>query len=441
MRKVMKILFVDQSEELQQKWVEPLRNKGWGVVRGRSAEDATRMLTLHGEALEALVVGERFVDWAEKQEYPFIVLTTNWNQSAILKHQNSKKSALGYLSYDAGTGELCSILESKPESEEALDASADELELEEYDSILARPVPTRTSASLFLDAPTVILGGEVRQKRMPEVEEISVHEGKDAGDFNATKGGEDTLIIGGPLEDLALSEYGDEFSESQVSQASHAHSPSPSMSQFTIDPSPAFAIGDLETLRSYLALREQDVAVLSGQLRSSQERVHQLEMLSKTEKARSAELTQMLSRLEQQIKNFNQDKQSEHEFLVGQIEDLNLQVRDRADKSKLIETKLRQTLEEVEKIKERVRVDIRRIRVREKELEGQLEVSKKDSSALLQARDEKILELKRKVDLLEFNMELMQEQFSKEKQTSDELKNKLKDAAQAMKRAGGLLEQ
>jgi len=86
-------------------------------------------------------------------------------------------------------------------------------------------------------------------------------------------------------------------------------------------------------------------------------------------------------------------------------------------------------------------VDIRRIRVREKELEGQLEILKKDSSALLQARDEKILELKRRIDLLEFNMELVQEQFSKEKQSANDLKTKLKDAAQVMRQAGGLLGQ
>jgi hypothetical protein len=86
-------------------------------------------------------------------------------------------------------------------------------------------------------------------------------------------------------------------------------------------------------------------------------------------------------------------------------------------------------------------VDIRRIRVREKELEGQLEILKKDSSALLHARDEKILELKRRIDLLEFNMELVQEQYEKQCRQSDELKGKLRDAAQAMKQANGFLDQ
>jgi len=127
--------------------------------------------------------------------------------------------------------------------------------------------------------------------------------------------------------------------------------------------------------------------------------------------------------------------------MYQQIEDLNLQLRERTDKTRTIETKLKIMTDEVEKVKERVRLDLRRIRVREKELENQLEILKKDSTALLVARDEKIVELKRKIDLLEFNMELVQEQYGKERNLTDALRQKLKDAAGAVKRAGGLLDQ
>ena len=141
------------------------------------------------------------------------------------------------------------------------------------------------------------------------------------------------------------------------------------------------------------------------------------------------------------LKNYDLEKQVEHEVLTKQNEDLDVQLKEKNDKIRLIEAKLHRAVEEVERIKERVRVDIRRIRVREKELESQLEVLKKDSSALLAARDDKILELKRKLDLLEFNMELVQEQFSKERDASDQLRQRLKDAASAMRQAGGYLNQ
>lgn len=194
-------------------------------------------------------------------------------------------------------------------------------------------------------------------------------------------------------------------------------------------------------MKNYLALREQDVAVLTGQLRSSQERIQQLEGLLKVEKARSAELSNSVQKQDQEIKSFERDKQVEFEVMYQQIEDLNLQLRERTDKTRAIETKLKIMTDEVEKVKERVRLDLRRIRVREKELENQLEILKKDSTALLVARDEKIVELKRKIDLLEFNMELVQEQYGKERNLTDALRQKLKEAAGAVKRAGGLLDQ
>jgi hypothetical protein len=198
---------------------------------------------------------------------------------------------------------------------------------------------------------------------------------------------------------------------------------------------------DVEALRNYLAMREQDVAVLNGQIRSSKERLAQVEAEFRMEKSRNSELQELLSKAEQTIKNYDQDKRVDMEVVEKQVEDLDRQLKERTEKARTVEGKLRLMNEEVIKIKDRVRVDIRRIRVREKELEGQLEIMKKDSAALLQARDEKILELKRRVDLLEFNMELAQEQVEKERRLSDELRAKLRDAADAMKQANGYLEQ
>ena len=163
-------------------------------------------------------------------------------------------------------------------------------------------------------------------------------------------------------------------------------------------------------------------------------------MQLKVERARGSELQHMVQKQEQQIKNYDRDKQIEFEVLYKQVEDLNNQLKERTDKARTIEARLKMTTDEVDKVKERVRVDIRRIRVREKELESQLEILKKDSSALLMARDEKILELKRKLDLLEFNMELVQEQYSKERDATDQLRARLKHAATAMREAGGLLD-
>jgi hypothetical protein len=404
----VKILFVEQSEELQSKWIEPLRKKGWGVVRARSAEDASRMVDLHGDGLEAVVVGERFAPWAQKQELPVVVLVSSWADSDVIKHQNSETPAVAYLSFQKGTEELYSLFEAGATRHNLKSTGTDgvpvhtsftseELELEDYSDILSRPEPTSSGMMSFkLDSPNVVLGGADAK---PEVEAFSFSEEDSAGNrtmiLDATSlqmevSGVKEIPDGETFGDLDLLKLDEEIVDAPLERREHIRAPDPvysaPISQFSVNPTPTGSISDLETLRSYLALREQDVAVLSGQMRSSQERLQQLEMVSKQE---------------QKIKSYDQEKQVELEVLELQIADLDQQLKERTEKTRTIETKLRLTVEEVNKVKDRVRVDIRRIRVREKELEGNLEILKKDSSALLQARDEKILELKRKIDLLE----------------------------------------
>jgi chromosome segregation ATPase len=91
-------------------------------------------------------------------------------------------------------------------------------------------------------------------------------------------------------------------------------------------------------------------------------------------------------------------------------------------------------------LKERVRSDIRKIRVREKELENRLEIVRKDSEALIGSRENKIIELKRKLDLLEFNMDLLQDQYAREKESTFKLRERLAKAAQVVRMAGGMLD-
>ncbi|EPZ49955.1 hypothetical protein M902_1190 [Bacteriovorax sp. BAL6_X] len=71
----------------------------------------------------------------------------------------------------------------------------------------------------------------------------------------------------------------------------------------------------------------------------------------------------------------------------------------------LSEAKNKAMKEEMAEIGTRLKIDHTSIRAREQELESQLELMAIDSDNKIKARDEKILELKRKIDTLEFNME------------------------------------
>ena len=62
----------------------------------------------------------------------------------------------------------------------------------------------------------------------------------------------------------------------------------------------------------------------------------------------------------------------------------------------------------VEELESRLSNDLRKVRVRERELENRLELSKAEKAALLKTKDETILELKRKTDSLQNELESYQ---------------------------------
>lgn len=197
---------------------------------------------------------------------------------------------------------------------------------------------------------------------------------------------------------------------------------------------------DLETVKKYLQLREQDVSILSNQLKASHDQGVRQDLLLREERAKNAELTHMANEQKRKLEEFERLKRAAIEGLQSEITDLNFQIKARTDKARILESQVREYTEQTEQLKERVRLDIRKIRIREKELENRLEIVKKDSEALIAARETKIIELKRKLDLLEFNMDLLQEQYTREKDNSLKLREKLEKAAQIVRMAGGLLD-
>ncbi|MBI2711279.1 MAG: hypothetical protein HYX41_00245 [Bdellovibrio sp.] len=197
---------------------------------------------------------------------------------------------------------------------------------------------------------------------------------------------------------------------------------------------------DLDTIKKYLLLREQDVAVLSSQLKAIQNQVQLLEQMLREERAKNAELNHVANEQKEKIEAFEKEKARIVGKFESEMQDLNFQLKAKVDRAKIFESQIEESSEEMEHLKERVRSDIRKIRVRERELENRLEIMKKDSEALIGARESKIIELKRKLDLLEFNMDLLQDQYNREKDKSRDLKERLNKAAQIVRVAEGLLD-
>lgn len=69
------------------------------------------------------------------------------------------------------------------------------------------------------------------------------------------------------------------------------------------------------------------------------------------------------------------------------------------------EQHVKELQQKVEELDHRLKQDFRKIRVRERELENRLEIAKQERNALAKAKDDVILELKRKLDLLQIEVD------------------------------------
>jgi hypothetical protein len=106
-----------------------------------------------------------------------------------------------------------------------------------------------------------------------------------------------------------------------------------------------------------------------------------------------------------------------------ELEDIKYRLTMSEEKKAMAEEKARQSEIQRSKLEQKVRIDFNQVKQREKELESKLELLSMDVDSQVQSRDHKILELRRKIDALEFNME----NASIKEQKSLDDKRKLED--------------
>ena len=91
--------------------------------------------------------------------------------------------------------------------------------------------------------------------------------------------------------------------------------------------------------------------------------------------------------------------------------------------------------------KEKISEDLKRIKLKEKELENRYELLKKDTETLLDSKDQHFLELKKKTDALELELESLEERLRKEHAILNSVESKKRRLIETLKLAISLLEQ
>ncbi len=126
---------------------------------------------------------------------------------------------------------------------------------------------------------------------------------------------------------------------------------------------------------------------------------------------------------------------------------LNEEINELKDRMKLhderrliLEEKNRILAQELDKAGQRNRIDVKKVQIRERELEQRLELLKADAETQIRNRDLKILELKRKIDAMEFDMDSISQQEKKSVESRFELEDKLDKAIKTLRNAISVLE-
>lgn len=126
---------------------------------------------------------------------------------------------------------------------------------------------------------------------------------------------------------------------------------------------------------------------------------------------------------------------------VAELEDYKHQNSLLLEKREVLEAKNKNYQREIERLGSKIRIDFSKIKQREKELEGQLELVSIDADSKVKSRDLKILELKRKIDALEFNMENISIKEKQSVQDKSVLEDKLNRVVGTLRNSLSLLEQ
>ncbi|MCO5142803.1 MAG: hypothetical protein M9962_06910 [Oligoflexia bacterium] len=241
---------------------------------------------------------------------------------------------------------------------------------------------------------------------------------------------------------LSIDEIGEFEFPKEMHSKSEVVEPKAPLPKKTVKPKIPFSQSeDIETLRKYLKIKEEQLAIADSEreeLSIERERLtKEIQILS----SRLREAEHGRSEIQRRYNNLEEEKEEISKIAALEREDLERLNKQQTDRIRALEKESRQVKDRYEELRIRVRKDIRKIRSNERDLEARLELLRKDSETLLQARDLKVLEMQRKIDALEFDLDQVQDSRVQAQIESDRYLSKLSKVARALNLAIGLVEE
>lgn len=197
---------------------------------------------------------------------------------------------------------------------------------------------------------------------------------------------------------------------------------------------------EIEILKRYIELKESEVRDLREQQQQYQDYTQKsgakVDSLHKHNRLLTAQLDEAQRNLAR-IQAEAEEERREH------AEQLTLQKSDFDEKLKqagVTQEQLKELMRQKEDFKEKVKEDLKRIKLKERELENKYELLRSDMQTLLDAKDKQILELKKKADALDLELEQFDDKLRDSSNVLNEVRVKKRRLIETLKIAISLLE-
>jgi len=199
--------------------------------------------------------------------------------------------------------------------------------------------------------------------------------------------------------------------------------------------------GQIEIFRKYIALKEAESRDLIDQKRQYQAFLQkldaQLKGFAKKNQQLVVDLDTSKAREEQSRKDLLGMKEKYREDLQRTKAEYEQKILQSGKASHAAEDFDRKR----EEWKGKIREELKRIRLKEKELENKYELLKRDTQALLDSKDQHVLELKRKSDALELEMDQLEEKLRQSNVLFSQMDSKKRRLVETLRLVMALLEQ
>lgn len=197
----------------------------------------------------------------------------------------------------------------------------------------------------------------------------------------------------------------------------------------------------VEILKKYISLKENEVRDLRDQLRQYQTALTKLsgqhQELSRNYRANMLELDTLRQRDERYNKEIHKLRK-EHD---SQLQGIKRDIEGRYSNSEDYEHQIQDLIRQKEEWKDKVKEDLKKIKLKERELENKYELLKRDMQALLDSKDKHVLDLKKKNDALELELESMEDRLRRSSSAMSGVESRKRRLVETMKLAITLLEE